>query len=168
MVVKGIAVAAALVVAAASPLGMGTAQAQDDGDAPKWLVNCANTGEGGALLCRMSQILVHKESRRRIMSIVVQHPPADDDPTMLLSLPHGLFLPAGVVMTVDGGEKKGIPIQTCDPRGCYAGMRLDTDMLGELFGGDTLEFTVQDMQRQPVELESTLIGFSDAFGQLNK
>jgi invasion protein IalB len=129
---------------------------------PNWQVNCE--GEGDARRCTVLQNLVadQGQGQQRLLTVMVQ-PGADNQPALLLALPHGLFLPAGVQLQVDKGEAEKLVIQTADQNGSYAGTALETAMLDRLKAGSTLEVTFQSAQQQAVTVPVTLAGFSAAF-----
>jgi hypothetical protein len=51
--------------------------------------------------------------------------PADTKaPVIMIQTPLDLFLPAGVTLSVDGGNPVPFELQTCNVKGCYAGAKL--------------------------------------------
>lgn len=127
-----------------------------------WQVNCS--GDSEAKRCTVLQNLVADQGKgqQRLLTVMVQ-PGADNQPALLLALPHGLFLPAGVQMQIDKGEAQKLVIQTADQNGSYAGAALDTALLDRLKGGSTLDVTFQSAQQQAVTVPVTLVGFSSAY-----
>lgn len=129
---------------------------------PNWRVNC--DGEGEARRCTVLQNLVadQGQGQQRLLTVMIQ-PGADAAPALLLALPHGLFLPAGVQMQIDKGEAQKLVIQTADQNGSYAGTALDAALIERLKQGSALDITFQSAQQQPVTVPVTLAGFSKAF-----
>ncbi|MBB4002542.1 MAG: invasion associated locus B family protein [Aurantimonas endophytica] len=134
----------------------------DAAPGPNWRVNC--DGEGEARRCTVLQNLVadQGQGQQRLLTVMIQ-PGADAQPALLLALPHGLFLPAGVQLQIDGGEAEKLVIQTADQNGSYAGAALETDLIDRLKRGSALAVTFQSAQQQPVTVPVTLAGFSQAF-----
>lgn len=130
--------------------------------ARNWLVNCANIGEKGALVCRMTQRAVQQDSGRSVFVVTLEKRAADATPSLLLTLPHGLLLPAGVQIGVDGAGRDALPFQTCDARACYAVTQVDDAFLGALRGGEKLNIGITALTGQEVELNANLIGFTAA------
>ena len=150
-------------------VGLATAQEKSDVDArpaPNWLVNCSNTGQDGALQCNMSQSVVLTATGARVLTVSIQKSTEQDLPTMMVTLPHGLFLPAGVRMSIDGNERDPLPVQTCDTAGCYAGLQVDRALLEAMKRGVELKFVIKDLQKRDIDLTLTLLGFSDSFATL--
>ncbi|WP_224000939.1 invasion associated locus B family protein [Aureimonas sp. SA4125] len=127
-----------------------------------WQVNCS--GDGEARRCTVLQNLVADQGKgqQRLLTVMVQ-PGADNLPALLLALPHGLFLPAGVQMQIDKGEAQKLVIQTADQNGSYAGAALDAALLDRLKAGSALDVTFQSAQQQAVTVPVTLVGFSAAY-----
>ena len=136
--------------------------------APNWLVSCTNTGSEGSLTCEMSQSVVMSDSGARILTATVR-PGADPTrPTLLMTLPHGLFLPAGVVLAIDGGRRDPLPIETCDAAGCYLGLVIEPDLLAALEKGAELHVLMESLQRQEIDLTLTLDGFAGSLETMRR
>ena len=69
---------------------------------------------------------------------------------MLLQLPHGLFNPAGLTVSVDGAAADTLQIQTCDANGCYAGLAVTAVKLAAMSKGTQLNDTFQDSKKQSI------------------
>lgn len=142
------------------------AAAQQSAGPVNWLVNCSNTGEAGALTCQMSQSVVVRETGQRLLNIMIRKGETPTTPAMMLTLPHGLYLPAGVKMSIDDTPVQDLEVQTCQPTGCFAGMAVSEGLLEAMRQGSALQFEVQDLQRRPIKLNSTLSGFTSAYQQI--
>ncbi|UIJ71476.1 invasion associated locus B family protein [Aurantimonas sp. HBX-1] len=129
---------------------------------PNWRVNCE--GEGTAKRCTVLQNLVadQGQGQQRLLTVMIQ-PGGDGQPALLLALPHGLFLPAGVQLQIDKGEARKLVIQTADQNGSYAGTAIEPALLEQLKRGSLLDVTFQSAQQQAVTVPVTLAGFSAAF-----
>jgi invasion protein IalB len=141
---------------------------KDERPAPNWLVTCTNTGPKAALECSMSQSVVLKTTGARVLTVSVQKHTEKNLPTMMVTLPHRLFLPAGVKMSIDGNERNPLPVQTCDASGCYASLQIDSELLKAMKRGLELKFVIKDLQKRDIDLTLTLIGFSDSFAILER
>ena len=137
-----------------------TAHAANTG-APQenWTVNCA--GEGSDKACTMIQNLV-TDQQQRLLTILLQ---ADQKggPTLLFVLPHGLFLPAGVQVQIDGGSQQKLVIQTADQNGSYAGLPVTPALLDTLRKGSELKVTFLSAQQKGITVPVTLSGFSKSY-----
>lgn len=158
------AVAAAMALCAGEAAAQqAPAQGQAEGRAaPAWLATCTNTGEGGALECEIAQSIVVQATGARVMTATLRtSPPAA--PVLALTLPHGMFLPAGVRIAVDGEGGPAEAVRTCDANGCHLGRELEPAALERLLGGRELSVTFQDLQRRDISLTLGLEGLADAY-----
>ena len=132
-----------------------------------WAVKC-NQAAGQTQRCSMLQNLVVKrgESTRRLLSVLVQREPRSNGMLLLLGLPHGLYLPAGVQYVVDRGQVRKVAIQTTDANGAYAGTKLTPELLLDLKRGKTLTVSMVAATRKPLTIAVTLAGFTAAYDKL--
>lgn len=135
---------------------------------PNWLVNCANTGANGALNCRMTQTLFVAKTRKRLLQVTVNAPAATagSKPTLLIMLPHGLYLPAGIALKVDTEKEKKLVIQTADANGSYAGLALEESLLSKLQKGTKLTVSMVSSKKQRLNIPVSLAGFSSSYKRL--
>ncbi len=132
--------------------------------AANWAVPC--DGQAGAIDCRVVQTLMVKGTRQILLAVTVRRPDKAADPAMLVRLPHGLYLPAGVTLQIDEGKPEAHVVQTCDNRGCYAGLPIPKAMLAALSKGQKLSVVVQDTNKRAITMTMGLQGFADAFAKL--
>lgn len=133
---------------------------------PSWLVSCTNSGEGGAMRCTMSQSVVLAASGQRLLTAEIQRRTDAEGAVMQVTLPHGLFLPAGVAMAVDGEALDPLVVQTCDPNGCYAGLAMPPELIARFEAGSGLAFAIEDLKRRRIEMTLRLDGFAEAWANL--
>ena len=147
-----------------APTSPPPAEAKPNEAPPAWRVQC--DGAGQALDCRLSQTLVVQQTGQRLLAVVVRRPSKAELPALMINLPHGLFLPAGVTLQLDTAKPETLPVQTCDAQGCYAGTTVTTDMLAALQKSQQLSVVVQDLKKQPITVTITMAGFAAAYQQL--
>jgi invasion protein IalB len=127
-------------------------------------VNCDNSGKG--LECKASQTIVMAKTRQLLLAVSVSRPAGGKDGAMLIQLPHGLFNPAGVTLSVDDQKGEALQIQTCDAKGCYAGAPITPDRLAAMSKGIKLNVVFQDLKKQNITVPVPLKGFEDAYKKL--
>ncbi|TDH38126.1 hypothetical protein E2A64_03080 [Pseudohoeflea suaedae] len=137
----------------------------DPGAEIPWLVNCASLT--GHTTCEAVKRLQIKETGQLLISISVRMPPEAEQATMMIQLPHGLYLPDGITMAIDGEELEKQPIQTCDPEGCYVGLSIKPDVLEKLQDGKQLLVAFGNLNRNKIEIPIFLGGFREAFAKLS-
>ena len=144
-----------------------SAQSADETDAQTstsaWHVRCNDSGSG--MRCRASQTIALRKSRKRLLAVRVTRP-SDAKAAMMMHLPHGLFLPAGVSWQVDDAARGELTVQTCDKRGCYAGMALSAQRLEALKRGARLTLSFQNLEKRTVRVPVSLKGFTAAIAKL--
>ena len=131
-----------------------------------WIVNCASRNKQADLVCQLTQTLRVSETGQRVLTVNIVKGSADDSsPNMQLALPHGLYLPSGVTLKVDDNEQKVVVIETSDQHGSYANVELKSRLLEEFRRGAVLHVTLQTAQKQNLELQLSLDGFSAAYNK---
>lgn len=128
-----------------------------------WQVRCGNSG--GGMRCRAVQTVVLRKTRKRLLSVRVSRP-ANGETALMVTLPHGLFLPTGVFWQVDDAKAEKLRVQTCNAAGCYAGMPLGSQRVDAMKRGSKLVISFQDLQKKKVVVPLSLRGFTDAMAKL--
>lgn len=150
-------------------LGARLACAQSAPQAPEpqnWASECTAAARSDPLDCSVSQRLIDSSSGRLIAMVRIRVPSDTRVPVMLVQMPLGIYLPAGLTLSVDAaGPVKG-EFQTCDLNGCYAGMPLADNLLKSMLKGQVLKLTVQDGAHKDVAVPFSLIGLGKAFDQI--
>ena len=131
---------------------------------PGWAVECTNPGD--ALVCKTVQNIFLTKTRQKLLSVSVSKPKGGKDLAMLIQLPHGLFLPAGLTLKVDDKKPKELAVQTCDRAGCYAGSALDQALLTKLKSGSVLQIAFQNLQKRRMSIPVPLKGFAAALKKI--
>lgn len=144
------------------------AAAQTAPEAPSvpWHVNCASVA--GEIACEASQRLVVQRTGQLLLSVTIRIPPKSKSGAMMLHLPHGMFLPDGVSLDIDGNAAKKHEVQTCDQKGCYAGLPIDDAYLKALQSGKTMTVAFRNLQKEDVRVPVSLSGFKEAYGKLSQ
>lgn len=88
----------------------------------------------------------------------------DDVARIQLLLPVGLYVPAGVKLTVDGGAAYTIPFRWCLTNTCIAGDPARPELLREMENGHTLAIEVVDTNMLTVKTSTSL----DQFGRIHR
>jgi len=129
-----------------------------------WLVSCASVT--GTMACEAEQTLTIKKTGQILLKVSVRVPEKSEKGAMMLQLPHGMFLPDGVTLAIDGKAPKKEPIQTCDPKGCYVGLPLDAAFLKDMESGKALSVTFKDLKKNDIKIPVSLSGFKEAYAKL--
>ncbi|WP_040481155.1 invasion associated locus B family protein [Vreelandella boliviensis] len=126
-----------------------------------WEVRCQRNAEEPAP-CAMSQLVTHPDSDQPLMQVILDYPPQIDDPVMSFFVPLGVRLAAGLQLSVDNGEPIQFPYQVCQEQGCRADAPIEASMLQQLRSGSTATLSMIDPRGERMDLDISLIGFTDA------
>jgi len=146
---------------AADPAAIDAPQQQA---ASPWAARCAANGRQDPLECSISQRAVTKQGQ--LVGSVTIRTIAGSEPMMIVSVPLGLYIGAGVSFDVDGANPQQLQLETCDRAGCYAQLKLTEDHLNAFRGGQALDIVFQNLNRQPVKLPMSLVGFTAAYDKV--
>lgn len=166
MIVAGLAAMGALLPAAAQEAAAPEATAQPAAQAPQqpWATQCSATSRKAPLSCTMEQQVIVRETGRPIARISIQVGGAEPrKPALLLHVPLSLSIGAGITLQIDESEPMKFDVQTCDTNGCYAGSPMTDEMIAGLKRGKDLKVGFQGLNREPVSIPFSLVGFTASF-----
>jgi len=131
-----------------------------------WTVHCNAASRTAQPDCRMEQRAVVIESGQLLMQVTIRVPADTRQPVMMLQAPFGPFLPAGIILDVDEADPLKLDFQTCDLQGCYAGGQVSEELLAAMFRGQHLNVAIQSLNKQPIKVPMSLIGFTAAYERI--
>jgi invasion protein IalB len=134
-----------------------------------WMVRCGRRDEQGAEFCEMHQQRIDSEERT-IMLVAVGQVPGTSDLGLLIILPLGILLPAGVTLQVDDGAEVPLQVDRCERQGCRIEMLLEPELMNRLKSGREAKvfFEAHDPQgeRQRLGVPISLLGFTAALNEI--
>lgn len=133
---------------------------------PEWVVTCAPGTDPEKTTCQMTQVIYTEETGRPLVSAVIRPQSEDRRMGMLLTLPHGLYFPPGLTITVDHGESTNVAIQTSDQNGVYAALPLSEELITAMKLGRTLNIAMRFADGREETVPVTLTGFTAALDKL--
>ena len=154
-------VAAILTAAATLP-----AQAQSTPPADPWVHDCKTIN--AKQVCRIVQNLSMKrgDQQRPLLSVMVRPDKGAKNHALYLATPHGLFLPAGLEISIDNEKPIRLQFHTSDTKGLYAGMPISDEMLSSLKKGIKMTVVFVSMQKKKIGVPVSLKGFTAAYQKL--
>ena len=133
-----------------------------------WVVRCGRPNEQAPELCEMQQLVDSED--RTVMAVAVARVPGTTDLGLLIVLPLGIVLPAGVALQIDGGAEIPLQVDRCERQGCRIEMLLEPDLVNRLKAGSraTVFFEAPDPQgeRQRLAVPISLLGFTAALNEV--
>ena len=137
-----------------------------------WAVKCPPAKKDAAKpqakpFCFLFQAAVlTKDKRKRVMRIVVGYPATGGDPVVNITLPLGVFLPAGYLFQVDQGQPVRVNFETCLVDGCQGRFALDKKYLATVQRGLKGKVVFEDRSRKKLALPVSLMGFTAGLAAL--
>lgn len=138
-------------------------------NARNWSIGCIAAGRDDALTCTMEQQIIVRETGQRLGRLTIKTTKGTEEgfASMLLQVPLGLSIVDNLTMQVDQSAPVTIPIQTCDANGCYGGHIIDQALLSALRAGNQLTLSFFDLQKQKIDANFTLAGFTAAYERID-
>ena len=127
-----------------------------------WQSNCTSTARDVAPDCSIEQRLVLSGTGQLLAAATVRIDGKTRQPALMLQLPHGLYLPEGVSLSVDQAEPISLELQTCDNAGCYAGSPASKKLLDAMSAGAQLKIGFKNLARKDIQVVMPLTGFTAA------
>ena len=116
----------------------------------------------------MQQSLRFKKTGQRLLAVVIQPQIIEPKIAILLSLPHGLYLPAGAAFKIDDSKETQMVIETCDVEGCYASGGLSEEQVAAMKKGKKLRVAFMASNKKPINIPVDLSGFTAAYKKITK
>jgi invasion protein IalB len=153
---------------ATPPTAQGDANAGSPPTPPQagWAVRCTSTGREAPLECAVEQTAVLQKTGQLIVLVNIRVPSDTHAPAVLVQLPLGLNLPGGAKLQVDDGSPTDLQIQTCEARGCYAGVPVAPDLLAALRSGKQLKVSFQNLGKETITIPLPLGDFAAAYDKI--
>lgn len=156
----------ALVAAAAGPAAAQVAEGQVFGD---WVARCVTPPGATRQHCALHHgIITKKEPRRQLLGITVGFFGKAHTPGVLFHAPIGVYLPAGLILSIPGAQIVRIVYDICTPRICRAPLTLTPEFIAAMKKAEHGVVTIRDRLRKPLKLPLSLKGFTAGFDALSK
>jgi invasion protein IalB len=133
---------------------------------PGWIARCTSVSRETPPECAMEETAVLAKTGQLVILVNIRVPSDSRTPIVLVQLPLGLNLPAGVKLQVDDGKSADMQIQTCENRGCYASMPVPADLLAALKSGKQLKVSFQNLAKETMTVPMPLADFPAAYEKI--
>jgi invasion protein IalB len=130
-----------------------------------WQVRCAPNGND----CFIYQLALDNQKNPVAEVSILKLPvEAEADAGVTVVTPLGTLLPGGVVVQIDGGEKRQYQFAWCSQVGCFARFGLARPAIDQMKRGKSGSLTLHAVAapENPVTLALSLTGFTAAFDSL--
>jgi invasion protein IalB len=119
-----------------------------------WKKVCFKT-PGSSMVCRTSIIGTFDTGQSAVRADLIERE-GDDKSRLQLFLPVGMYLPAGVKLTVDKGKTYQVPYVWCMTNACMASKPADPQLIRDMEKASKLSLEVVDSSVQSVTTEIPL------------
>jgi invasion protein IalB len=133
---------------------------------PAWVSKCVSDARKGPLVCSVEKTILLVKTSQPVASVIVRTQSETREPTIVIRVPVGLYLPAGLSFRIDNGNPQSIPLQTCDLQGCFAEMPLNSTLLAALKVGKRLSIICKNSAKNEIVLPLALDNFTEAFEKI--
>lgn len=129
-------------------------------EAPKSTWQTACSSEASSPACRISQTIVDGKGRKIVRFEVAQ---GKAGPYLEANAPLKLYIPFGVALQIDDGEKRPMQLVDCDKTGCRAVITIDKLLIKSLAAGKAIKLYFMDSaSAKQIAVGGSLIGFATA------
>ncbi|MBT3534881.1 MAG: invasion associated locus B family protein [Rhodospirillaceae bacterium] len=135
-------------------------------DYQDWRLRCERKDDKSPENCFIMQIAKSTKEKRDVLRIGVRYPEPEKPAMVFLTLPLGVYLPTGLQLQIDDGEKLRIPMEICLPNGCHTRMALVGELLKNLKAGQLAQLVFHDSRQQQITVPVSLAGFTAALAAL--
>lgn len=168
----GYGIASLIVAASLSWSTPATAAAANGKKFKDWQVRCETYKDKEKKnfdQCHIFQAWHHKTQKVLILHMAIAYPPANPARAVaVMTMPLGIYLPAGAKIRVDEGVSRNLAFERCEPVGCKAGFSVEGAILKEFKKGLDAYITFSDMRRKALTIKVSLRGFSAAMKALKR
>ena len=165
---KTIVIAAVFLATATTASLCVTKPAAAQSKAQNWSVSCVSRSRIAAAECSLEQRVLIRETGQTLGRLLIKIGATDAGPgALLLQIPLGVSIRAGVKIKVDDTEIETLDIQTCDAGGCYAGGPMSEKLLRAAKSGKLLNAEFSDAQQRAISVNFVLDGFSAAYDDID-
>jgi invasion protein IalB len=159
---------AAFVVGAALVGGSGTAQAQGAVRSvhEDWQIRCETPPGAQSEQCALFQSVVAEDRANVGITVLVLKTADQKTRLMRVQAPLGVLLPAGLGLKVDQVDVGRAGFVRCLPRGCYAEVVMDDNLVKQMRTGQTATFFIFQTPEEGIGFPLSLKGFGDGYDKL--
>ena len=135
-----------------------------------WMVRCGRPRGQEAEVCEMQQQQIDNEDRT-VMAVAVGQVPGTSDVGLLILLPLGILLPAGVTHADRRRRRDPLEVERCERQGCRIERLIEPDLLNRLKGGHEGDRLLRGLgspkaRRQRLGVPISLLGFTAALNEV--
>ncbi len=131
-----------------------------------WVTACQKAASGRGKICRMSRAIRQAGGKSPLLVAAIQRDLKNRGYMLVLRLPHGLNLPAGVRLQIDKQKARRLAVLSSDRGGAFTRVNLSPKVLGTLKKGRKFTVSFSTINGQRFVIPVSLSGFTANFTRL--
>ena len=131
-----------------------------------WQIRCETPPGAQAEQCALFQSVVAEDRANVGITVLVLKTADQKTRLMRVQAPLGVLLPSGLGLKVDQVDVGRAGFVRCLPRGCYAEVVMDDNLLKQLRTGQTATFFIFQTPEEGIGFPMSLKGFGEGYDKL--
>jgi invasion protein IalB len=131
-----------------------------------WQIRCETPPGAQSEQCALFQSVVAEDRANVGITVLVLRTADQKTRLMRVQAPLGVLLPAGLGLKVDQADMGRAGFVRCLPRGCYAEVVMDDNLIKQLRAGQTATFFIFQTPEEGIGFPMSLKGFGEGYDKL--
>jgi len=131
-----------------------------------WQIRCETPPGAQTEQCALFQSVVAEDRANVGLTVLVIKTADQKSKLMRIQAPLGVLLPSGLGLKIDNTDVGRAGFVRCLPRGCYAEVVMDDNLLKQLRTGQTATFFIFQTPEEGIGFPVSLKGFGPGFDKL--
>lgn len=131
-----------------------------------WQIRCETPPGAQAEQCALFQSVVAEDRANVGITVLVLKTADQKSRLMRIQAPLGVLLPAGLGLKIDQVDVGRAGFVRCLPKGCYAEVVMDDELIKKLRSGTTATFFIFQTPEEGIGFPMSLKGFGEGYDQL--
>jgi invasion protein IalB len=131
-----------------------------------WQIRCDTPPGAQSEQCALMQSVVAEDRANVGLTVIVLQTADNKSPMLRVIAPLGVLLPAGLGLVIDKADVGRAGFVRCLPRGCFAEVVMDDNLMQQLRTGQTATFIIFQTPEEGIGFPLSLKGFAEGFDKL--
>jgi invasion protein IalB len=131
-----------------------------------WQIRCDTPPGAQSEQCALMQSVVAEDRANVGLTVIVLKTADNKSRVLRVIAPLGVLLPAGLGLTIDKADVGRAGFVRCLPRGCFAEVVMDDNLMKALRTGQSATFIIFQTPEEGIGFPLSLKGFGDGFDKL--
>lgn len=152
-----------------SPALVNQAHAEEK-DKKIWNIRCNEPKEGENKKrgrCEAVQRLVVAETGQLFSEFAIGFPDDSESARGVIIVPLGVLLEPGLQFKIDENDPYKVGVRYCSPKGCFAYLNIDNDVLSLLKKGNEASIFFVDTSGKKIQVKMSLMGLTKALKEID-